>query len=93
VNIARGDMIDKDALVAALTKGSIAGAMLDPTDPEPLPKDHPLWSTPNTLVTMHLSGRSQTTMFQRGAALFRDNLRAYLAGEPMRNIVDLDAGY
>jgi hypothetical protein len=42
---------------------------------------------------MHLSGRSQTTMFQRGAALFRDNLRAYLAGEPMRNVVDLDAGY
>ncbi len=93
VNIARGDMIDQDALIAALTGGSIAGAMLDPTDPEPLPKDHPLWSTPNTLVTMHLSGRSQTTMFQRGAALFCDNLRAYLAGGPMRNVVDLDAGY
>lgn len=93
INIARGDMIDDDALIGALTDGSIAGAVLDPTSPEPLPSDNPLWSTPNTIVTMHLSGRSQTTMFARGAALFLENLTAFLAGTPMKNVADLDAGY
>ena len=93
INIARGDMIDDDALIAALTDGSIAGAVLDPTNPEPLPADHPLWSAPNAIVTMHLSGRSQTTMFARGAALFLENLAAFLAGRPMKNVADLDAGY
>ena len=93
VNIARGDMVDQEALVAALHERRIAGAFLDPTDPEPLPADHPLWSAPNTLVTMHLSGRSQTTMFQRAAALFLENLAAYRAGAPMRNVADLQAGY
>ncbi len=93
VNIARGDMVDQDALVAALHDRRIAGAFLDPTDPEPLPADHPLWSAPNTLVTMHLSGRSQTTMFQRAAALFLENLAAYRTGAPMKNVADLQAGY
>ena len=93
VNVARGDMIDRDALVAALNGGVIGGAFLDPTDPEPLPAGHRLWRTPNTLVTMHLSGRSQTRMFPRAAALFLKNLAAYRAGEPMRNVADLDAGY
>lgn len=93
INIARGDMVDDDALIAALTDGTIAGAVLDPTNPEPLPPEHPLWSTPNAIVTMHLSGRSQTTMFARGAALFLENLTAFLAGTPMKNVADLDAGY
>jgi phosphoglycerate dehydrogenase-like enzyme len=93
VNIARGDMIDDTALIAALTSGSIAGAFLDPTNPEPLPADHPLWTAPNAIVTMHLSGRSQTTMFARGAALFLENLSAFLAGTPMKNVADLAAGY
>ena len=93
VNIARGDMIDDAALIAALHEGRIGGAFLDPTNPEPLPADHPLWSAPNCMISMHLSGRSQTRMFQRAAALFLDNLRAFRAGEPMRNVADLDAGY
>ena len=93
VNIARGDMIDDSALIAALEAGSIAGAVLDPTDPEPLPPGHPLWSAPNTIVTMHLSGRSQTKMFARAGALFLQNLAAFLEGRPMRNVVDLAAGY
>jgi phosphoglycerate dehydrogenase-like enzyme len=71
----------------------IAGAFLDPTDPEPLPADHPLWSAPNALITMHLSGRSQTRMFQRAGALFLKNLAAFMAGAPLTNVVDLDAGY
>ena len=93
INIARGDMIDDDALIAALTDGGIAGAVLDPTNPEPLPPEHPLWSAPNAIVTMHLSGSSQTTMFARGAALFLENLAAFLAGKPMKNVADLNAGY
>ena len=93
INIARGDMIDDDALLAALRSGQIGGAFLDPTHPEPLPADHPLWSAPNTILTMHLSGRSQTKMFQRGAALFLDNLEAFRAGSAMRNVADLGAGY
>ncbi len=93
INIARGDMIDEDALLAALTNGGIAGAFLDPTHPEPLPAGHPLWTAPNVMISMHLSGRSQTRMFQRGAALFLENARAFVAGEPMRNVADLDAGY
>lgn len=93
INMARGEMVDQDALIEALEKRRIAGAFLDTVTPEPLPADHPLWRAPNTLNTMHLSGRSQTTMFQRAAALFLENLRAFLAGEPMRNVVDLDAGY
>ncbi|WP_426265025.1 D-2-hydroxyacid dehydrogenase [Sphingomonas sp. PWP1-2] len=93
INIARGDMIDQDALIAALTAKTIAGAYLDTVTPEPLPADHPLWSAPNTIHSMHLSGRSQTKMFQRAAALFLRNLDAFLAGRPMENVVDLDAGY
>ncbi len=93
INIARGDMIDEDALIAALTTKTIAGAFLDPTDPEPLPADHPIWDTPNTMVTMHLSGRSQTTMFRRAAVLFLENLAAWRENRPMKNVVDLAAGY
>jgi phosphoglycerate dehydrogenase-like enzyme len=93
VNIARGDMIDQQALVEALEHGTIAGAFLDPTDPEPLPADHRLWTAPNTLVTMHLSGRSQTSMFRRAAALFLRNLDAFAAGRPLENVADLQAGY
>ncbi len=93
VNIARGDMVDQDALLAALATGKLAGAVLDVTDPEPLPADHPLWSAPNAIITMHLSGRSQTRMFHRAAALFLRNLAAYRAGAPMENVVDLDRGY
>ena len=93
INMARGDMIDQDALIAALKARTIAGAFLDTVDPEPLPADHPLWSAPNALHSMHLSGRSQTTMFQRAAQLFVENLARFRAGEPLRNTVDLDAGY
>ncbi len=93
INIARGDMIDEAALLAALAGGDIAGAFLDPTDPEPLPPGNPLWTTPNVMISMHLSGRSQTRMFQRGAALFLKNAQAYVAGQAMENVADLDAGY
>jgi phosphoglycerate dehydrogenase-like enzyme len=93
INIARGDMIEEAALLDALNGRKIAGAFLDPTSPEPLPADHPLWSAPNCMITMHLSGRSQTKMFPRAAALFLRNIDAFVNGRPMENVVDLDAGY
>ena len=94
INIARGDMIDDDALISALKDGTIGGAFLDPTNPEPLPADHPLWSAPNCMITMHLSGRSgRAKMFHRAAALFLRNITAFVEGKPMENVADLDAGY
>ncbi len=93
INVARGDMVDQSALIEALEKRRIAGAFLDVVDPEPLPADHPLWTAPNVIHSMHLSGRSQTKMFMRAAALFLENARAFVEGRPMQNVVDLDAGY
>ena len=93
INIARGDMIDQEALIEALTARRVAGAFLDTVHPEPLPPEHPLWSAPNVIHSMHLSGRSQTKMFLRAAALFLDNLEAFVAGREMKNVVDLEAGY
>lgn len=93
VNVGRGDLIDQDALIEALTRRRIAGAFLDTVTPEPLPADHPLRTTPNAILSMHLSGRSQTRMFLRAAELFVANLKAFVAGEPLRNEVDLAAGY
>jgi phosphoglycerate dehydrogenase-like enzyme len=93
INIARGTLVDQHALIAALTERGIAGAFLDVTDPEPLPPEHPLWDAPNTLITMHLSGRAQTRMFERAARLFLENLARYRAGRELINEVDLDLGY
>jgi len=93
LNFARGDMVDDKALIEALEQRRIAGAFLDTVTPEPLPPEHPLWSAPNTIHSLHLSGRSQTRMFERGAHLFLENLEAFLGGKPMRNVVNLDAGY
>jgi len=93
VNVGRGDLIDQDALIEALNRRRIAGAFLDTVTPEPLPADHPLRTTPNAILSMHLSGRSQTRMFLRAADLFVANLKAFVAGEPLRNEVDLAAGY
>ncbi|UZK66844.1 D-2-hydroxyacid dehydrogenase [Sphingomonas sp. M1-B02] len=93
VNVGRGDLIDQEALIEAINKRRIAGAFLDTVTPEPLPPEHPLWTTPNIIHSMHLSGRSQTRMFVRAAELFVANVHAFLAGEPLKNEVDLSAGY
>ena len=93
VNIGRGELIDQSALVSALKAGAIGGAFLDVTTPEPLPADHPLWTAPNTLITMHMSGRSQKAMIRNGVERFVRNLRAWLAGDPMESVVDLAKGY
>lgn len=93
VNIARGAVIDQEALVAALEARSIGGALLDVTTPEPLPADHKLWSLDNAQVTMHLSGRAQSKMFVRSAERFVENCRRYVAGEPLAPIFDPARGY
>jgi glyoxylate reductase len=82
VNVARGPIVDTDALVAALAEGSIGGAALDVTDPEPLPADHPLLRFPNCLVVPHIG--SATLPARRAMAeLAVANLTSYLRGEPM----------
>lgn len=92
-NIARGTLVDQGALVSAMREGRLAGALLDVTEPEPLPADDPLWTTPGIIVTGHVSGRSQTRMPERASALFLDNLARYREGQQMRNLVDLKLGY
>jgi len=93
INIARGEVIDQDALVAALTTKQIAAAFLDVTTPEPLPPGDPLWALPNAHITMHLSGRAQDKMFVRSAERFLANLDRYAKGEQLTNVVDLSLGY
>jgi phosphoglycerate dehydrogenase-like enzyme len=92
VNIARGKVVDTDALLEALGSGKLAGACLDVTDPEPLPKDHALWKLPNVVITPHSASVAELTE-ERGWALFRENLRRFDAGEPLLNVVDKRAGY
>ena len=91
-NVARGDLIDQAALIAALKDGRLAGALLDVTDPEPPAKDDPIWTAPNALLTSHSSAVSDR-LRERAADLFLDNLDRYRKGEPLRNRVDLELGY
>lgn len=93
INVARGDCIDQDALVAALQRNTIGGAFLDVVTPEPLPDDSPLWGLANCQLSMHLSGRSQRGMFQKSSQLFLRNLDRFLAGDRLENLVDLSLGY
>ncbi|HLB26064.1 MAG TPA: D-2-hydroxyacid dehydrogenase [Dehalococcoidia bacterium] len=92
VNIARGPIINEAALVRALAEGWIAGAALDVFEQEPLPPDSPLWTVENVLLTPHISGGTPVYM-ERAVALFCYNLRRYLAGEPLRNVIDVHRGY
>lgn len=92
INISRGRLVDEPALRRALESGWIAGAVLDVFNDEPLPVDSPMYTTPNLLITPHTSWWSDRVV-DRGVDLFIDNLRRYLADEPLRNIVDLEAGY
>lgn len=93
INIARGSVVEQDALVKALETKQIAAAFLDVTTPEPLPADHPLWTLDNAHVSMHLSGRAQDKMFFRSAERFFENLHRYRKGEKLEPLVNLDLGY
>lgn len=85
VNVARGEVIETDALVAALRGGRIGGAALDVTDPEPLPDDHPLWSLDEVLVTPHSAGATPK-YYERLAELVADNVRRLEDGRSLRNV-------
>jgi D-3-phosphoglycerate dehydrogenase len=92
VNIARGSLIDTEALVNALSTRIIGGAALDVTDPEPLPNGHPLWASPHALITPHVAN-TESTMARDLAKRVQENVRRYAAGEDLLAPVNLDAGY
>jgi phosphoglycerate dehydrogenase-like enzyme len=88
VNVARGKIVDTDALLAELTAGRLR-AGLDVVEPEPLPAGHPLWSAPNVIITPHAAGHIRQSG-RRAFQLVNDQLRRYLAGEQLINVVDGD---
>jgi phosphoglycerate dehydrogenase-like enzyme len=90
LNIGRGPLVDEAALVAALGRRTIAGAVLDVFAVEPLPRDHVLWGLDNAVITPHISGPD---LPQEIAPIFNDNLARYLAGRPLRHVVDRGRGY
>ncbi len=85
VNVARGQLVATDALLAELQAGRLR-AFLDVTDPEPLPSEHPLWRAPNVLITPHVGGGAPGWAV-RAAKLVRAQIERYLAGEPLANVV------
>jgi phosphoglycerate dehydrogenase-like enzyme len=93
VNYARADVIDQPALIEALREHRIAAAVLDVTDPEPLPPGHPLWSLDNAHITMHLSGIPTEASLRRAAERFAKNCEAFAHGTPLEARVDLRLGY
>ena len=93
VNFARADCVDQESLTEALRDRRIAAAVLDLTNPEPLPPDHPLWSLDNAHITMHLSGIPTLASQARAAERFLRNCERFRAGEPLEAQVDLARGY
>lgn len=96
VNVGRGSLVDHNALAELLQDERIFGAALDVTDPEPLPKEHPLWSCNNAMITPHISGQTFSGLKEKETFFFqlcRENLQRYLQGEPLKNVVDLSTGY
>ncbi|CAB4537154.1 unannotated protein [freshwater metagenome] len=92
VNVARGSLLDQDALVASLNADELWGAALDVTDPEPLPEGHPLWQIPRCVITSHSADTPLMTAHLLGTRIER-NVRAFLAGTAFIGIVDTRAGY
>jgi phosphoglycerate dehydrogenase-like enzyme len=92
VAVSRGELYQTPALVKALDSGHLAGAGLDVTAPEPLPKGHALWKFPNVVITPHTAGQSDL-MPKRRMEMFKENIRRFLDGRPMLNVVDKQKGY
>ena len=92
INIGRGPLIDQEALIKALERKRIAGAGLDVMVPEPLPKDSKLWDLDNVILSPHISGGMEDYMV-RATELFCDNLKRYIAGKKLLNVVDKKKGY
>lgn len=92
INVSRGSVVDECALIDALFAGKIAGAALDVFETEPLPASSKLWDMPNVLITPHIAG-NPTEYPRRVLEIFLENLRRYLAGQELTNVVDLARGY
>ena len=92
VNVARGEIVDTEALVSALEEGRIGGAALDVTDPEPLPPDHPLWRLDNVLITPHVANTWDMAVPEL-VALVERNVGHFTRGEPLEGVVDTELGY
>ena len=92
INIARGEVVDWDAQVAALESGELRASYTDVTTPEPLPDGHELWSVPSLFITPHNSGL-QPNYFGKAAYRFAENLRRFINNEPLHDVVDRHAGY
>jgi len=90
INVGRGNTVNEDALVEALNDGTIAGAVLDVFSQEPLPKDHPFWSTPNTFITAHTAAKN---IPEEIAEIFIENFGLYREGKPLKYSVDFNLGY
>jgi phosphoglycerate dehydrogenase-like enzyme len=95
INITRGGVVVQDDLIAALESGQLGAAGLDVTTPEPLPRNDPLFAAPNILLTPHVAGRASASGAGReeGWRVVRENLRRYVAGDKLYNLVDLARGY
>ena len=94
LNIGRGSLVDTEALISALKGGELGAYITDVTDPEPLPPDSPLWDCPNVYITPHISGDYHLhETYNRILAIVERNLRAFLAGEKLINVVDRETGY
>lgn len=92
ISIGRGKNTDTAELIAALKSGRLAGAGLDVTDPEPLTRGHELWTLPNVIITPHISYMTDRG-FERNRLVITENLRRYINGERLLNVVDIDRGY
>jgi len=90
INVGRGNAVDEPALVDALNEGKIAAAVLDVFDKEPVPEDHPFWTTPNLLMTFHTSAISYPEDITK---LFIENYLLYIEGKPLKYQVDFERGY
>ncbi len=92
INVGRGPLVDEVALASALRERKIAGAALDVFEAEPLPADSPLWDLENLLITPHTAGMT-AKLWDRHYSSISENLRRYLAGEPLHGVVDKEKGY
>ncbi len=90
INVGRSNVVDDEALIDALRNDTLAGAALDVFDDEPIPRDSPLWDTPNLSITAHVAAVSHMSLI---VPIFVENYRRYLKQQPLKYVIDLDAGY
>lgn len=90
VNVGRGQHLVNADLLAALDSGRLSRAILDVTDPEPLPPEHPFWTHPRIFLTPHIASMTQP---ETAAAILLENIRRHQRGEPLRDVIDRSRGY